>query len=78
MPHQSNQNLPAAVEVLQKRVLKAEEGLRKKEQENTALMEKVKQYEARWLEFEAKINSMEEMWQKHTTCLQVSLNAYYG
>lgn len=66
------------MEVLQKRVLNAEAGLRKKEQENTALMEKVKQYEARWLEFEAKIKSLEEMWQKHTTSLQVSLNALLG
>ncbi|KAK1350220.1 Myosin-2 [Heracleum sosnowskyi] len=68
-PHQSNQNLPSAVEVLQKRVLKAEAGLRKKEQENTALVEKVKQYKARWLEYEVKIKSMEEMWQKQTTSL---------
>lgn len=63
------------MEVLQKRVLKAEAGLRKKEQENTALVERVKQYEARWLEYEAKIKSMEEMWQKQTPSLQVSLIA---
>lgn len=61
--------------MLQKRVLKAEARLRKKEQENTALVEKVKQYKARWLEYEAKIKSMEEMWQKQTTSLQVSLIA---
>lgn len=63
------------MEVLQKQVFIAEEGLRKKEQENTALMEKLKQYEAHWLEYEAKIKSMEEMWQKQTKSLQVSLNA---
>ncbi|XP_017247595.1 myosin-2 [Daucus carota subsp. sativus] len=75
MPQQSNQNLPWAVEVLQKRVFKAEAGLRKKEQENTALMEKVKKYEVQWVEYEAKIKSMEEMWQKQTTSLQMSLDA---
>ncbi|XP_074370056.1 myosin-2-like [Apium graveolens] len=68
--HQSNQNLPSSVEVLEKRVLTAEAGLRKKQQENTALVERVKQYKAQWLEYEAKMKSMEEMWQKQTTSLQ--------
>lgn len=72
LPQASKQVPPSAVEELQKRVIKAEMILEKKEQENAALRSQVQQYEARWLEFEGKMKSMEDMWQKQTTSLQVN------
>lgn len=75
MPQVSKQVMPLAVEELQKRVLKAEISLEKKEQENAALRSQVQQYEARWLEYEGKMKSMEDMWKKQTTSLQMSLAA---
>ncbi|KAI3466158.1 hypothetical protein Pfo_022821 [Paulownia fortunei] len=65
--------LPSVVEELQKRVLMAEATLGHKEKENAALREQVQQYEARWSEYEAKMKSMEEMWQKQMASLQMSL-----
>ncbi|XP_052177405.1 myosin-2 [Diospyros lotus] len=67
--------LPSVLEELQRRVLKAEATLGLKEQENAALREKLQQYEKRWSEYEAKMRSMEEMWQKQMVSLQVSLDA---
>lgn len=75
MQQVSEQVLPLAVEELQKRVLMAEINLEKKEQENAALRNQVQQYEARWLEYEGKMKSMEDMWQKQTKSLQMSLAA---
>lgn len=72
MPQVSKKALPLSVEELQKRVLKAEMNLEKKEQENAALRNQVQQYEARWLEYEGKMKLMEDMWQKQTSSLQVS------
>ena len=74
MPHEQQiQVLPSVMAELQRRVLKAEATLGKKEQENATLREQLQQYEARWLEYEAKMKSMEEMWQKQMASLQVSL-----
>ncbi|KAK4369123.1 hypothetical protein RND71_012915 [Anisodus tanguticus] len=67
--------LPSVVEDLERRVLKAEVILEQKEKENAALKEQVNQFEARCLEYEVKMRSMEEMWQKQTTSLQASLTA---
>ncbi|CAN4102837.1 unnamed protein product [Withania somnifera] len=67
--------LPSVVEDLERRVLKAEATLEQKEKENAALKEQVNQFEARCLEYEAKMKSMEEMWQKQRTSLQASLAA---
>ncbi|KAL3636844.1 hypothetical protein CASFOL_019143 [Castilleja foliolosa] len=64
---------PSVVEELQKRVLMAEVTLGQKEKENAALREQVQQFEARWPEYEAKMKSMEEMWQKQIASLQRSL-----
>ncbi|KAL1811538.1 hypothetical protein ACET3Z_021603 [Daucus carota] len=75
MPQVSKKALPLSVEELQKRVLKAEMNLEKKEQENAALRNQVQQYEARWLEYEGKMKLMEDMWQKQTSSLQMSLAA---
>ncbi|XP_060191104.1 myosin-2-like isoform X2 [Lycium barbarum] len=67
--------LPSVVEDLERRVLKAGATLEQKEKENAALKEQVNQFEARCLEYEAKMRSMEEMWQNKITSLQASLAA---
>lgn len=64
--------LPSVVEDLERRVAKAEETLEQKEKENAALKEQVNQFEARCVEYEVKMRSMEDMWQKQMTSLQVS------
>lgn len=66
------QALPTSLTELQKRVLAAEATIEKKEEENASLREQVKQFEARRLEYEAKMKSMEDMWQKQMASLQVS------
>ena len=77
IPHEQQiQVLPSVMAELQRRVLKAEATLGKKEQENATLREQLQQYEARWLEYEAKMKSMEEMWQKQMASLQVSFCFY--
>lgn len=60
------------MEELQRRALMAEANLSKKEKENAALREQVQQFETRWLEYEAKMKSMEETWEKQMVSLQVS------
>ncbi|XP_010324344.2 myosin-2-like isoform X2 [Solanum lycopersicum] len=67
--------LPSVVEDLERRVAKAEATIEQKEKENAALNEQVNQFETRCLEYEVKMRSMEEMWQKQMTSLQVSLAA---
>ncbi|KAK6157434.1 hypothetical protein DH2020_011682 [Rehmannia glutinosa] len=67
--------LPSIVEELQKRVLMAEVTIGRKEKENVALREQVQQYEARWSEYDSKMKSMEETWQKQMASLQMSLAA---
>lgn len=75
VPQEQVQALPTALAELQRRVLKAEATLGQKEEENTALREQLQQYDAKWLEYEAKMKSMEEMWQKQMASLQMSLAA---
>ncbi|KAL4575563.1 hypothetical protein LXL04_022410 [Taraxacum kok-saghyz] len=60
---------------LQRRVLKAEVGLREKDEERDMLLQRIQQYETRWSDYEQKMNSMEELWQKQMTSLQSSLAA---
>ncbi|KAK4420685.1 Myosin-2 [Sesamum alatum] len=67
------ETLSSVVDELQKRVLMAEATLEQKKKENEALREQVQQFEARWPEYEAKMKSMEEMWQKQMASLQMSL-----
>ncbi|XP_049415249.1 myosin-2-like isoform X1 [Solanum stenotomum] len=62
--------LPSVVEDLERRVAKAEATIEQKEKENAALKEQANQFEARCLEYEVKMRSMEEMWQKQMTSLQ--------
>uniref|UniRef100_A0A1D1Z2F8 Myosin-J heavy chain n=1 Tax=Anthurium amnicola TaxID=1678845 RepID=A0A1D1Z2F8_9ARAE len=59
---------------LQRRVLKAEAGLREKEEENDILHQRLQQYESRWSEYEQKMRSMEEVWQKQMRSLQSSIS----
>ncbi|CAL9221469.1 unnamed protein product [Arabidopsis halleri] len=59
---------------LQRRVLKAEAALREKEEENDILQQRLQQYENRWSEYETKMKSMEEIWQKQMRSLQSSLS----
>ncbi|PKI69574.1 hypothetical protein CRG98_010022 [Punica granatum] len=59
---------------LQRRVLKAEAALREKEEENDILKQRLQQYESRWFEYEVKMKSMEEVWQKQMRSLQSSLS----
>ncbi|KAL3850779.1 hypothetical protein ACJIZ3_012661 [Penstemon smallii] len=65
---------PSVVE-LQKRVMMAEETIAEKDKENAALREQVQQFDSRWSEYEAKMKSMEDMWQKQMASLQTSLAA---
>lgn len=57
-------------------VLKAQATLEQKEEENTALREQLQQFETRWSEYEGKMKSMEEIWQKQMASLQVSLHVH--
>ncbi|KAL8153801.1 hypothetical protein V2J09_011561 [Rumex salicifolius] len=59
---------------LQRRVLKAEAALREKDEENEILQQRLRQYESRWSEYEVKMKSMEEVWQKQMRSLQSSLS----
>ncbi|KAJ4972925.1 hypothetical protein NE237_006099 [Protea cynaroides] len=59
---------------LHRRVLKAETALREKEEENDILHQRLQQYESRWSEYEVKMKSMEEVWQKQMRSLQSSLS----
>ncbi|XP_077247165.1 myosin-1-like [Tasmannia lanceolata] len=65
---------PSVLAQLQRRVLKAEAALREKEEENDILHQRLQQYESRWSEYELKMKSMEEIWQKQMRSLQSSLS----
>ncbi|KAI3816405.1 hypothetical protein L1987_16099 [Smallanthus sonchifolius] len=58
---------------LQRRVLKSEIGLREKEEENEMLLQRIQQYNNRWSDYEQKMKSLEELWQKQMNSLQSSL-----
>lgn len=64
----------SALAELHKRVQKAESALRSKEEENDILHQRLQQYESRWSEYEQKMRSMEEVWQKQMRSLQSSLS----
>lgn len=65
--------LPSVVEDLERRVLVAEATLGEKEKENAALKEQLNQLESRWSDYEVRMRSMEEMWEKQMASLQASL-----
>ncbi|KAK1401219.1 hypothetical protein POM88_000824 [Heracleum sosnowskyi] len=58
---------------LQRRVLKTEAAVENKNEENNGLRMKIAQFEKQWQQHEAKMKSMEKMWQEQLTCIQVSL-----
>lgn len=70
-----SQNLPLALAELQRRVVKAESTIEQKEEENAELREQLKQFEKRWIEYETRMKTMEEMWQRQMSSLQMSLAA---
>jgi myosin-5 len=72
------ENMPSALAELQKRVYSAEAIVKQKEVENTELREKLKQSERKRVEYEAKMKSMEEAWQKQMASLQVSFQFRLG
>lgn len=49
----------------------AEATIGQKEEENAELKDQLKQFERRWIEYEKKMKSMEDMWQKQMASLQV-------
>lgn len=73
LPLEQGQVLPSDLSKLQHRVQEVEAALGRKEEENAALQEQLKQSEAKWSGYEAKMKSMEETWQKQMASLQVSL-----
>ncbi|KAG2275639.1 hypothetical protein Bca52824_058194 [Brassica carinata] len=64
----------SVISELQGRVLKSEVALREKEEENDILRQRLQQYDNRWSEYETKMKSMEEIWQKQMRSLQSSLS----
>lgn len=68
------QDMPSALAELQKRVYKAEAIVEQKQEENNELREQLKQSEKKRIEYEAKMKSMEEAWQKQMASLQVSFS----
>ncbi|KAL3650640.1 Myosin-1 [Castilleja foliolosa] len=58
---------------LQRRALRGESALRDKEEENDILRQRLQQFENRWSEYEQKMKSMEETWQKQMRSLQSRL-----
>ncbi|KAL1802603.1 hypothetical protein ACET3Z_031250 [Daucus carota] len=58
---------------LQRRVLKTEAAVQNKNEENYGLRMKIAQFEKQWQQHEAKMKSMEKMWQEQLTFIQVSL-----
>ncbi|RDY10682.1 Myosin-2, partial [Mucuna pruriens] len=69
------QNLLSALAELQRQVDKADAIVEQKEEENTELREQLKQSERKRIEYETKMKTMEEAWQKQMASLQMSLVA---
>ncbi|XP_022632669.1 myosin-2 isoform X4 [Vigna radiata var. radiata] len=73
LPSDRLPNLPAALAELQRRVVKAEATIEQKEGENAELKDQLNQFESRWIQYEKRMKSMEDMWQKQMASLQTSL-----
>ncbi|XP_057512344.1 myosin-2-like [Actinidia eriantha] len=65
----------SALPDLQRRLLRAETEMEQKEEENAVLRQKLQQFDEKWLQYEAKMKSMEKTWQDQLTSLQMSLVA---
>ncbi|CAD5184802.1 unnamed protein product [Musa acuminata subsp. malaccensis] len=66
---------PSILAEFKSQMSKAEAALREKEEENVILKQQLQAYETRWSEYELKMKSMEETWQKQLTALQMSFTA---
>ncbi|CAL9058063.1 unnamed protein product, partial [Musa banksii] len=66
---------PSILAEFKSQMSKAEAALREKEEENAILKQQLQAYETRWSEYELKMKSMEETWQKQLTALQMSFTA---
>ncbi|XP_058197627.1 myosin-2-like [Rhododendron vialii] len=66
---------PSAIADLQSRLLRAETELGIKEEENAAIRQQLQKFDKKWSHYEAKMNSMEKIWQDQLTSLQISLAA---
>jgi len=66
------QNLLSAFAELRRQVDKADAIVEQKEEENTDLREQLRQSDRKRIEYETKMKSMEEAWQKQMASLQVS------
>lgn len=75
-PQKQIEVMPAVLAELQRRALKAEATLKQKEEENAALREELQQFETKWSDYEARMKSMEETWQKQMASLQVSMQVF--
>ncbi|KAK7312977.1 hypothetical protein VNO77_37273 [Canavalia gladiata] len=69
------QNLLSVLAEFRRQVDKADAIVEQKEEENTELREQLKQSERKRIEYETKMKSMEEAWQKQMASLQKSLVA---
>ncbi|XP_047333889.1 myosin-2-like [Impatiens glandulifera] len=65
---------PSVLEMLHKRVSEAEATVAQKEHENVELKRHLQQYESKWLDYESKMNAMEEKWKRQMEALQVNLD----
>lgn len=72
---QVSKGVAPMLEEMHKRIMVAEAALQEKEVENASLQQSLLEYEKRWNEYEVRMKSMEEMWQKQITSLELSLNA---
>ncbi|XP_064942329.1 myosin-2-like [Musa acuminata AAA Group] len=73
--NESPQIHPSILAEFKSQMSKAEAALREKEEENAILKQQLQAYETRWSEYELKMKSMEETWQKQLTALQMSFTA---
>ncbi|KAL6990972.1 hypothetical protein U1Q18_009092 [Sarracenia purpurea var. burkii] len=65
----------SALADLQRRLLWTERELGKKEDENAALRQQLQQLDKKWSQYEAKMKSIEKIWQDQLTSLQMGLAA---
>lgn len=67
--------LPSMLEELQRQIVTAESTVSEKEKENAELRDQVLQFESRWSEYEEKMRSVDDIWQKQMDSLQMGLAA---
>ncbi|XP_019170095.1 PREDICTED: myosin-3-like [Ipomoea nil] len=60
---------------LRRKVLITEAALERKKDENASLKKRIAEFETKWKQYEARMQSMEKMWQDQLTSIQTSLAA---